>query len=80
MPKMRKGLTEEERRVIRNEQRKSNYERGAVFSVRQREPWTEMEIAEVEAHSVPDSELARRILRSVQAIQVKRWRIRNNPA
>lgn len=40
--------------------------------------WTSREIEEVLAHDIPDRELARKLNRTIQSIQMKRWRLKQS--
>ena len=59
----------------RNERRQRNYAQ-TQDAPNARTEWTEREDRMVLAHEIPDRELAAKIGRSVQAIQVRRSRIR----
>lgn len=71
MPRFPIGLNEEELRIYRNKQRKKNYQDGITWEHHYRE-WTEKEIKMVMAHEIPDRVLAKKLLRSIQAIQAMR--------
>ena len=60
-----------------NRQRKRYYE-GRDFSEEKRRLWTEHEIEMILLHDLTDTELAKKIRRSVRAIQVKRAKIKKN--
>ena len=60
----------------RNEYRQRNYAQTAADARNSRAEWTEREDKMVLAHSIPDRELAAKIGRSVQAIQIRRSRIK----
>lgn len=59
----------------RNERRQRNYAQTAG-APNTRSEWTEREDRLVLAHAIPDRELAAQIGRSVQAIQIRRSRIK----
>lgn len=59
----------------RNERRQRNYAQTAG-APNTRAEWTEREDKLVLAHTIPDRELAEKIGRSVQAIQIRRSRIK----
>lgn len=75
MPKRLEANPEECRRV-RNEQRKRNYKKTQKNSIRR--IWTKEEEKKVLEHSIPDAELSAKIMRSVQAIQIRRCNLKNN--
>lgn len=58
-----------------NHQRKRYYD-GRDFSEEKRRLWTEHEIEMILLHDLTDTELAKKIRRSVRAIQVKRAKIK----
>lgn len=60
----------------RSAQRKRYYNKTS-FSEKSHKPWDEEEIEMVMEHAISDSELAKKICRSVQAIQLVRCRYRN---
>ena len=58
----------------RNFQRKINYRKTAKYEPR---PWTREEDVAVLAHDILDTELSKKIERSVQAIQIRRCRLKS---
>lgn len=64
-------------RIKRNEQRKKNYNqtRDSAYSAKQR--WSNEEITLITSSTLSDREISKKIGRSVQAIQIKRNRIKN---
>ena len=74
MPLRREGYRDMERyRRTRNEQRKRYYDKTAGYQPRK---WTAEEEVMVLAHIVTDTELSKRIQRSVRAIQVHRCKLK----
>lgn len=65
---------EDRRREIRNAQR-SRYYRKSQGGENSRQPYTLEEIDMILAHEIPDTEIAKKLGRSVQAIQGKRWKL-----
>ncbi len=63
----------EKYREMRNASRKRNYAQTAKY---ERRIWTEEEDKRVLAHDVPDRQLSSEIRRSVQAIQIRRTRLK----
>ncbi|MDP3985391.1 MAG: hypothetical protein Q8P82_01385, partial [bacterium] len=60
-----------------NESKKRNYAKGRRYARHTREFWSDWEILQIAADDRPsDRELARTLRRSVQAIQVKRSRLK----
>lgn len=59
----------------RNAERKKYY-RKTQNARKSGDIWTDVEILMVKKHAIPDSELASKIGRSVQAIQIKRSRLK----
>lgn len=78
MPRMSKkyAANPDEFRRIRNKQRKENYKKTQKNGISR--IWTKEEDKAVLAHDIPDAELSRKIMRSVQAIQSRRWRLKSN--
>lgn len=60
-------------RKMRNAQRKRNYAKTAKY---ERRIWTDEEDKRVLAHDIPDQQLSSEIRRSVQAIQIRRARLK----
>ncbi len=60
-------------RKMRNARRKRNYAKTAKY---ERRIWTEEEDKRVLEHDVPDQHLSSEIRRSVQAIQIRRARLK----
>lgn len=58
-----------------NRGRKANYAKGR-FNEGNRRKWTIAEMERVEKHDIPDRQLAEELKTTVQAIQLKRYRIR----
>lgn len=58
---------------MRNAQRKRNYAQTAKY---ERRIWTDEEDKRVLTHDVPDRQLSSEIRRSVQAIQIRRTRLK----
>ncbi len=77
MPKMPKkyAANPDEFRGIRNKQRKANYKKTRKNGVIR--DWTKQEDKAVLAHDIPDAELSKKIMRSVQAIQIRRSRLKS---
>lgn len=63
----------------RNAWRRGNYARGD-FGHRTRRLWSQDEDRRVIAHTIPDRELAQDLGRSVQAIQVRRCKLKKDVA
>lgn len=61
-------------REKRNESRKKNYQQTAKYM---RRIWSDEEDKLVLEHSITDRELSQKIERSVEAIQVRRTRLKN---
>lgn len=59
---------------------KTRWRQRTGSGTRGRRPWTQEEDRAVILHDQPDSELAMLLDRSAQAIQIRRWRLRNNAA
>lgn len=77
MPKRPKYCTsDEEFRKIRNESRRNNYRKTQSNGIRRE--WTKQEDKAVLAHNILDAELSKKIYRSVQAIQIRRCRLKSN--
>lgn len=78
MPKIAKKYAEnpDEFRRIRNKQRKENYKKTQKNSIKR--TWTKEEDKAVLAHDISDAELSKKIMRSAQAIQTRRWRLKSN--
>lgn len=64
-------------RKTRNEQRKNNYAQTRKGAFSAKEKWTNEEIELITASTLNDRELAKKLGRSVQAIQGKRYRLKN---
>lgn len=74
MPSAKKFYKDQERyRELRNGQRRRNYQQTQGNAPR---PWTHLEEQAVLEHKVSDRELADTICRSVEAIQIKRSRLK----
>lgn len=58
-----------------NATKKRNYAKGRVNIRNYRERWTDEHDAMVIAHDMTDRELGKLIGRSVQAIQMRRWKL-----
>lgn len=75
MRKMYEAKGEGEKfREMRNASRKRNYEQTAKY---ERRIWTDEEDKRVLAHDISDRQLSSEIRRSVQAIQIRRTRLKN---
>lgn len=61
---------------VRRRNRKKNYEQSLEGARNSKELWTQHEDAAVLAHEITDRELAKKIGRSVQAIQIRRARLK----
>ena len=76
MPKCRKQYKDLDKYIAYcNRHRKSNYLKGN-FSDGNRKRYTQEEMELILDHSISDRELAKRLKRSVQAIQIKRARLK----
>ncbi len=88
-------LTEEERRISHiqssikwkklnplraNEHRRNNYAKSRVNATNQRNEWTLKEINEILNSPLTDRELSAKLGRSVQTIQLKRYKCRKREA
>lgn len=73
MPNILPSLGPEAARLERNKQRKRNYSRSAHYFPSE---WTNQEDALVLEHSITDRELSELIHHSVQAIQIRRCRLK----
>lgn len=61
----------------RNSQRKGNYAKGRIYANSRKKRYSDEELEMVLDHSIADIELAKRIGRSVQSIQIKRSRLKS---
>lgn len=76
MPKCLKEYVDKRKaKRYRDRHRMLNYELGN-FSNRMHEPYDFNEQAEILDHSIPDRELAKKLERSVKAIQIKRCQLK----
>lgn len=74
MPKFVKSYRNKDKaRITRNRQRQKNYAKTAIYDKRE---WCAWEEDLVMAHTISDMDLSALLERSVQSIQLKRWRIK----
>lgn len=73
MPNILPSLSPNAARLERNKQRRRNYARSANYSPNE---WTHEKDSMVLEHSISDRELSKIIHHSVQAIQVRRCRLK----
>lgn len=69
-------ISDEQFRKIRNKWRRKNYQRTQKNGIIRQ--WTKQEDEAVLAHNITDSELSKKIYRSVQAIQTRRCKLKRN--
>ena len=62
----------EKGRMYRNSERRKYYAKSQCYREGDKRRWDSWEVGLVLAHDIPDIELAKKLRRSVQAIQVKR--------
>jgi hypothetical protein len=67
-----------EGRKRRNAMRKANYARGRKWAAKKRRMYSRFEMLAIRESKLPDRELARIFRRSVQAIQVKRSKLKHH--
>ena len=74
MPSAKKVYKDSEKyRKIRNKERIKYYRKTAIHP---KKPWTKEDDAKVLAHEITDTELSKRIKHSVEAIQIRRCRLK----
>jgi len=79
MPKSIKFFRSREKaRRYRNRQRDLNYVKGAIHQRGKGRRWNDVEKQFVILSSSSDREIARKLRRSVRAVQMMRFRIKNN--